>query len=112
MKKIDLDKLLGEWKQTKDIPDEYILDILVQYQGQWAFWAGNELWFRDKKDNPIIVKIYSDDFPPKLIHSKFKSLVKRKLIGGCSCGCRGDFEITDLGLRKIGAKRIKPYNGY
>lgn len=33
------------------------------------------------------------DFPPKILLSKAARLIKRGLLEGCTCGCRGDFEI-------------------
>ncbi len=33
----------------------------------------------------------------KLILAKMKQLIKRGLVDGCACGCRGDFEITPKG---------------
>ncbi len=34
--------------------------------------------------------------PEKLIRAKAKSLIKRGLMTGCPCGCRGDFEVDGL----------------
>jgi hypothetical protein len=34
------------------------------------------------------------DFPAKVVRAKLQSMVRRKLIDGCTCGCRGDFEPT------------------
>lgn len=36
-------------------------------------------------------------FPSKVVLAKCRQLMKRGLINGCDCGCRGDFEITDKG---------------
>lgn len=33
--------------------------------------------------------------PPKLMLAKAKGLIKRGIIDGCACGCRGDFEVVD-----------------
>jgi hypothetical protein len=33
--------------------------------------------------------------PPKVVRAKAKRLIARRLIDGCSCGCRGDFIRTD-----------------
>jgi hypothetical protein len=33
-------------------------------------------------------------FPWKVILSKCQSLIDRGLLDGCTCGCRGDFELT------------------
>ena len=38
-------------------------------------------------------------FPVKLVLAKLRSLIRRGLITGCACGCRGDFEITDKGMK-------------
>lgn len=35
--------------------------------------------------------------PLKVLIAKAGQLIKRKLIDGCACGCRGDFEITAAG---------------
>jgi hypothetical protein len=52
------------------------------------------------------------DTPPKLKLAKMQSLHRRGLVGGCTCGCRGDFEITDKGLAAIGRERYAAYTGY
>ncbi len=48
----------------------------------------------------------------KLQRAKMTMLMNRGLIGGCDCGCRGDYEITNKGLALIGVERTKPYSGY
>lgn len=97
--------------QTKNLSDDVVLILLSKYQGQWGFFNGNKINFfvngTIKEE-----KVFKETIPIKLIRSKYKSLVKRGLIGGCYCGCRGDFEITDKGLEKIGAIRVKKYTGY
>jgi len=35
--------------------------------------------------------------PEKVVMAKATKLDKRKLISGCGCGCRGDFEVTEKG---------------
>lgn len=95
--------------KTSDISDDAILNLLADHQGEWAFWHIDDLSFHSEpgKKYPI-----APGFPYKLIHAKFKKLYKRGLIGGCDCGCRGDFEITDKGLELIGRPRVKRYTGY
>jgi hypothetical protein len=36
-------------------------------------------------------------FPEKVVLAKLRQLWKRKLIQGCPCGCRGDWNLTDAG---------------
>lgn len=38
------------------------------------------------------------DIPSKVINAKAGQLIKRGLLDGCACGCRGDFEITRKGM--------------
>lgn len=32
--------------------------------------------------------------PPRLIMAKARALIKRGIITGCACGCRGDFQVV------------------
>lgn len=38
-----------------------------------------------------------EDFPSKLVSAKLYKLVRKGVLDGCCCGCRGDFELTDKG---------------
>lgn len=98
----------GRWGvKTSDIPDVPILEYLYERQGQWTC-----LWYGSLKDSDDVYFAMPPGLPPKLYLSKMKSLVKRGLVGGCDCGCRGDFEITDKGLQALGKPRLKKYTGY
>lgn len=46
------------------------------------------------------------EFPPKVIAAKMASLIRRGLVSGCACGCRGDFQITGKGR-----EMLKDYEG-
>lgn len=35
--------------------------------------------------------------PQKVVAAKLRQLMKRGLLTGCSCGCRGDWLLTDAG---------------
>ena len=96
--------------QAKNISDKTILELLAAHQGQWSFWNDNTLSFPNEGHKEY--EIVPVGFPLKILHAKFKKLMKRGFIGGCACGCRGDFEITDKGLEFIGQIRTKPYTGY
>ena len=34
-------------------------------------------------------------FPPKVVLAKYRQLEKRKILGGCGCGCLGSFHVLD-----------------
>jgi predicted transcriptional regulator len=38
-----------------------------------------------------------DETPVKLARAKMGMLIRRGLVDGCTCGCRGDFELTAKG---------------
>lgn len=70
--------------QTKDIDKSVVLNYLKVKGEKWTLMSEIE---------SLYVGV-----PKKLIGSTMKSLVKRGLVDGCCCGCRGDFVLTDLGL--------------
>jgi hypothetical protein len=37
--------------------------------------------------------------PPKVLRAKARALIRRGLLTGCTCGCRGDYELTAKGDR-------------
>lgn len=105
--------------QAKDISDKTVLEYLAERQGKWtSLWDGSFLKYPEGK-NPNTGEVVDDvyyampkDTPSKVALAKMKALHRRGLVGGCPCGCRGDFEITDKGLKLIDQKRTKPYTGY
>ena len=105
--------------KLSDISETEILNIFADYQGSWGFWNGRFINFPINKNGDRLeikdwemARLVSDDVPEKMVLLKLKKLVNRKLLGGCACGCRGDFEITDKGLKLIGIERTRKYTGY
>ncbi len=95
----------GDKMKCSDLSDKDILTFLSKHQGKWCTHG-----------EPNITPSVQDAMPPgtpfKLQLAKMRILHKRGFVGGCTCGCRGDWEITDKGLEFIGVERTKPYNGY
>lgn len=79
----------GAPMQCKDVPDAPILRFLAQRPGVWHSWLSHS-----EKD---VDRAMPKDTPPKLVLAKMRTLMRRKLVDGCGCGCRGDFVITELG---------------
>lgn len=65
--------------QAKDISDPTILELVSKLHRN----LGASLWD---------VQLAIPEFPPKVVQAKLRSLVKRGLLKGCACGCRGDFQ--------------------
>lgn len=40
-------------------------------------------------------------WPYAVVNAKLERLRRRGLLDGCSCGCRGDWELTDAGYQHI-----------
>lgn len=76
--------------QCKDIPDKPILEFLHKLNGEWANWFGNEYANSVTHAMPI-------ETSAKLAQAKMVMLIRRDLVDGCPCGCRGDFVLTDKG---------------
>jgi hypothetical protein len=70
--------------QTKDITDDVMLAALASTRGMHGVPTWSSLWD---------VQAHLDSVHPKLVLSKLRSMVKRRIIDGCGCGCRGDFRL-------------------
>ncbi len=75
----------AKW-QAKNLPDQDLLRLIVDLGGLAVLW---DLEARLPKA------------PPKVIRRKLASLIKRQLIEGCTCGCRGDFALLDAGRQLL-----------
>ena len=69
--------------QAKDVPDLAmecaIVTSMLARDGHWATrWDVEELL---------------PEYPPKILLAKAKAFIRRGLIDGCTCGCRGDYEL-------------------
>lgn len=69
--------------QAKDIADQVMLDAVRATQGLNGVPHWSSLWDVEKK---------LPDVPAKVVRAKLDSLVRRQMLHGCACGCRGDFE--------------------
>ena len=74
--------------QCKDIPDKPVLEYLLRHKGRWC----NGCWVERS-----VAQAMPSGTPSKLVLAKMRQLIKRGLVDGCGCGCRGDFEITAKG---------------
>lgn len=70
--------------QAKDVPEQAILEAVANPR----LSIGISRW-----DIADVVT----GFPERVLLAKLRAMVKRKLINGCACGCRGDFSIAPLG---------------
>lgn len=79
--------------QCKDIRETPILEFLQIHGG-----IGCHRHY-DYESERNIGNAFPQGLPHKLMDAKLKQMIKKGLIEGCMCGCRGDFRLTDKGLK-------------
>lgn len=85
--------------QAKDIRDADLLELIRRLSNGFPVAFNDFGVYRSfKSSSATVFDIESlwGTIPPKVIRAKLKSLLKRGLITGCVCGCRGDFEVVDM----------------
>ncbi len=75
---------------AKDVPDKLLLSWIEENGTGELGWT---IWWEFPEDHP--------EYPEKVCRAKFKQLYRRGLVEGCSCGCRGDWVLTDKGLEYL-----------
>lgn len=76
--------------QCKDISSASILRFLISLNDQSGTWFDLEY---ENTVRPLFPKSVSDKF----VRAKMNKLIRRGLVEGCICGCRGDYKITEKG---------------
>lgn len=90
--------------QCKDIPDQPILEILYEI-GKTGRWG---TWFRGNYDNSV-APAFPQEVPEKLIIAKMSTLIRRGLVDGCPCGCRGDYVMKESGYKLLAELKKVPF---
>lgn len=85
--------------QCKDIPDGAVLTFLSERHDEFP----SATWFRsdDYKPSNSVVNAMPVGTNAKLALAKMRTLIRRGLVTGCPCGCRGDFELTAAGREAL-----------
>ena len=81
--------------QAKDIPDRPVLEFLAGLNGRWGSMFSPEI------AETSVFRAMPEETPFKVARAKMGSLIRRGLVDGCDCGCRGDFEITAKGREHL-----------
>lgn len=84
----------------KDISDDDFMtavETVCLMQGRWALrWeVAAVLAGRVEDVGNGVIEDY-DNMPWKLVVAKARKLIRRGVLSGCYCGCRGDFELMQL----------------
>lgn len=93
--------------KCKDISDRDVLEFVwdVNQADRWGNNSfGNDADVRRAMPGGL-------DIPWKLAWAKMNQLIKRKLVDGCPCGCRGDYVVTAKGCEFIERPRHRRFVG-
>jgi hypothetical protein len=77
--------------QCKHIDDVALLKFLKDLDSKDS-WGTLFEGFENSVQNAMPAGV-----PPKLARAKMNQLIKSGWVSGCTCGCRGDFELTFVG---------------
>lgn len=89
--------------QCKDIPDEPVLHFLASLNeaAGWHTFPPNQGF------QPTVLDAMPSGLPWRLVLAKMRMLIRRGLVDGCGCGCRGDFELTGKGQLMVNQTESK-----
>lgn len=76
--------------QCKDIPDAVFLGAVRAASSTPSGWS-----MRWDVQTALEVALGCVDVPDKLLLAKARRLESRGLLGGCTCGCRGDWHPSE-----------------
>jgi hypothetical protein len=96
--------------QAKDIDDVFFLGCVYgcsMSPDPPLPWAGNakpDYYPLDRIPHWVFtwhLECLMPIFPSEVILAKASALIRRGLLTGCDCGCRGDFELTRAGAQLV-----------
>lgn len=83
--------------QAKDVEETPILRYVAS--PRFRETSGLQLWATRWDIAMAVVPNVNE----KVLLAKLRAMVKKGLLNGCACGCRGDFTITEKGRQALGA---------
>jgi hypothetical protein len=100
-------------EHARDIPDATMLGVIwqLQHTPYWPFDDFKDPHWVSQWDLAGALRLAGyrahhgiNEMPSALIRAKADRLIQRELLDGCTCGCRGDFELTAAGYLAIAAE--------
>jgi hypothetical protein len=87
--------------QAKDLDDKAMLRVVLGISMGWLKRHFKlDGGYDCRPDSWVFtwdIRDQYSDVPEKVLVAKLNKLVKRGLLDGCTCGCRGDFWVTPKG---------------
>lgn len=82
----------GRRMQCKDIPDAVVCDAIRHTPGTGEPAAAP---WRMRWDVQAALETVTGPIPERLFLAKMRRLFAKHLVGGCDCGCRGDYHLIE-----------------
>ncbi|QFP94867.1 hypothetical protein SEA_MARSHAWN_81 [Mycobacterium phage Marshawn] len=93
-----------DYRHARDIPDAVMLQAIVDCAAaRGGIWATR--WDVERALGGLSIDGSVDEVPGvpwKVVIAKARRLIGRGLITGCTCTCRGDYELTAAGREVLG----------
>ncbi|WP_330335636.1 hypothetical protein OHS33_39045 (plasmid) [Streptomyces sp. NBC_00536] len=86
--------IAGRRMQCKDIPDDTLRDAVRRTPQRWPLRPGT-VPTRMSWDVHAELETVTGPIPDKLFLAKIRRLFAKGILGGCDCGCRGDFHLIE-----------------
>lgn len=77
--------------QAKDVP---LQELLAAVEGEASGWTTGATWW---------TLATTLGYPEKVVLARLRAFLRRGLVDGCGCGCRGDFRLTEAGREAMEA---------
>lgn len=93
----------GGYRHARDIPDAVFLRAVEMASGLYGDRVLPATRWNVEQVLAGRLPLPRSDFedipgvPPKVVLAKFRRVHGRRLVSGCDCGCRGDFQLTPKG---------------
>lgn len=101
------DAVSPDYRHARDIPDVVFLSAVERARALRGFsWATRwdvamVLGGLDELAGSAQGVYDVPGVPAKVVLAKADRLVKRGLMSACTCGCRGDFDLTPTGVQRL-----------
>lgn len=86
--------------QCKDIPTDAILIGMLESGKPNGHPAWHMHWRGTGDYNVRNFMPHGQELDDNLVRAKMSGLLRRGLVDGCACGCRGDWRLTEKGEAK------------
>lgn len=88
-------------KQCKDLDTDTILRAIhaINITGHWVVRYSPE----------FLEAAFPPDTPEKLILAKMRKLIAKDIVLGCSCGCRGDYTLSNATCDRLGLRHVNKW---